>query len=283
MLILLIGSDSRRDNYTTGLADAIRLVRVDFVEPGIQVLAFPRDLYVEIPEIADTSNITNGKINQAYLYGNPGYKYYDGPGQGPGLLAATLEHNFGVRSDHYVAVNLQTFSRVVDALGGINIHMPYALDGRVPKSKDPNRYFPEGNQHLNGYRTMLLARMRPEGDLQRMEIQNLILRALLRKISSPAMLLRLPDLILSFHSAVQTDLGSVEVSQLACLAAMIDQDRIEFMSFPEDLFTVDRVQDPVLGNTSILSTDFQTLRNYVRKFQAGAPFILENEEEMISP
>ena len=277
MHILLVGSDARRDNYTTGLADAIRLVRVDFVQPGIRVLPFPRDLYVDIPEIAENSSITKGKINQAYFYGNPGFTYYEGAGQGPGLLAATLELNFGVKTDHYAAVNIQTFSRIVDALGGININLPYAIDGRVPRSTDPNRYFPAGNQHLNGYRTMLLARMRTQGDLPRIEIQNLILRALLQRVSSPAMLLRLPDLIVSFHGSVQTDLGSNEVSQLACLAAILDQDKIEFVSFPEHLFTVSRVQDPVLGNTSILDADFNILKSYVGKFQAGLSLTAEED------
>ena len=63
----------------------MRVIRVDFVEPRVQVMTFPRDLYVEIPEIEDHYGITHGKLNQAYLYGNPGYGYYDGPGRGPGL------------------------------------------------------------------------------------------------------------------------------------------------------------------------------------------------------
>jgi anionic cell wall polymer biosynthesis LytR-Cps2A-Psr (LCP) family protein len=117
MYILLVGSDARRDSYEIGLADSIRLVRVDFVEASVRVLSFPRDLYVEIPEIEDHGGITHGKLNQAFLYGNPGYNYYDGPGLGPGLLGLTLEHNFGATVDHYVAVNLQTFVRIVDTLG----------------------------------------------------------------------------------------------------------------------------------------------------------------------
>jgi LCP family protein required for cell wall assembly len=281
MFILLIGSDSRRDNYNAGLADAIRLVRVDFVEPGIRLLAFPRDLYVEIPTISDHKGITHGKLNQAYVYGNPGYGYYDGPGQGPGLLAATLAHNFGVQADHFAAVNLQTFARIVDRLGGIDIHMPYALDGRAPRSRDPSRYFPAGSQHLNGYRTMLLARMRPQGDFERMEIQTLILRALAKKLSNPAVLLQLPDLIESFYTSIQTDLGSDELSQLACLAAMHEVREIEFENFPDDLFLLSRVQDPVLGYTSVLKANGEILKLYVKKFQTGTPF--SGEEEWLSP
>jgi LCP family protein required for cell wall assembly len=269
MYILLIGSDARQDSYAIGLADSIRLVRVDFVEPGIRILAFPRDLYVEIPDIEEHNNITHGKINQAFLYGNPGYNYYDGPGQGPGLLALTLEHNFGAQVDHYVAVNLQTFVRIIDTLGGIDVTLPYTVDGRVRGSRDPNRYFPDGKQHLDGYRTMLLARLRPQGDLPRAEVQNLILQALADKLVSPYAVFKFPELIRSFQDAVQTDLGPTETGQLLCLRRKLDTQNIEFLSFPERLFKNDRMRDPVLGSTSILAADFEVLKEYVQRFKDG--------------
>jgi LCP family protein required for cell wall assembly len=269
MFILLVGSDARQDSYVIGLADSMRLVRVDFVEPSIQMLAFPRDLYVEIPEIADQSSITHGKLNQAFLYGNPGYKYYDGEGQGPGLLALTLQHNFSAPVDHYVAVNLQTFVRIIDTLGGIDINLPYEIDGRVRGSRDPNRYFAAGEQHLNGYRTMLLARLRPEGDLQRLEIQNLILQALADRLLSPTAVLKFLELIGDFKDSIQTDLAPQEIGRLLCLRAKIDAEQIDFLSFPEPLFKSERVRDPVLGNTSILDADFEVLAEYVKKFSDG--------------
>ena len=269
MFILLVGSDARKDSYAIGLADSIRLVRVDFVEASIHVLAFPRDLYVEIPEIAD-HEITQGKLNQAFIYGNPGYNYYDGPGQGSGLLARTLESNFGARVDHYVAVNLQTFVRIIDTLGGIDINLPYVIDGRVRGSRDPNRYFATGPQHLDGYRTMLLARLRPGGDLQRMEIQNLILRALADELLSPVAVLKFPQLIRSFEDSIQTDLNPTSIGQLLCLRRKLNTEKINFLSFPETLFESARVRDPVLGNTSILEADFEVLADYVKKFSDGS-------------
>lgn len=269
IFILLVGSDARQDSYKIGLADSMRLVRVDFVEPGIQILAFPRDLYVEIPGIADQNGITHGKLNQAFLYGNPGYNYYEGPGQGPGLLARTLEHNFGAQVDHYVAVNLQTFVRIIDTLGGIDINLPYTVDGRVRGSRDPSRYFAAGEQHLDGYRTMLLARLRPGGDLQRLEIQNLILRALADKLLSPRAILKFLELIKVFSDSVQTDLGAQEISRLLCLRALIDPAKIDLLSFPETLFKAERVRDRVLGNTSILDADFEVLADYVKRFADG--------------
>lgn len=269
MFILLIGSDARSNTYNVGLADAIRIVRVDFVEPGVHALAFPRDLYVEIPGIEDHGGITHGKLNQAFLYGNPGYGYTDDPDLGPGLLADTLELNFNAHSDFYISANLQTFTKAVDALGGIDIVLPYVVDGRVKGSFDNNRYFPAGKQHLNGYRTMLLARMRPNGDLQRSEVQNIILQALASKMLTLETIPKLPELAETFRKSVQTNISAAEIAQLACLATMINTQDVELMSFPEELFESARVQDPVLGRTSILEADFDILRSYVEKFEAG--------------
>ena len=269
MYILLIGSDARGNTYNVGLADAIRIVRVDFVTPGVQALAFPRDLYVEIPGLESHGGITHGKLNQAFLYGNPGYGYNDSPDLGPGLLADTLELNFGATSDHYLSVNLQTFVRAIDAIGGIDIDLPYVVDGRVKGSKDKDRYFPAGKQHLDGYRTMLLARMRPNGDLQRNEVQNLILKALAERIVDLPIIPKIPELIRTLKGSVQTNITSAEIGQLACLSTIIDVQNMEFRNFPEELFESGRVQDPVLGNTSILKADFDVLKSYVQKFEAG--------------
>ena len=269
MYILLIGSDARSNSYNVGLADAIRLVRVDFVEPHVQLLTFQRDLYVEIPGIENHNGITHGKLNQAYLYGNPGFGYFDDPNLGPGLLALTLEHNFGAHVDHYVAVNLQTFSKFVDALGGIDVNLPYVIDGRVKGSRDQNRYFSAGNQHLDGYRTMLLARMRPQGDLKRSEIQNIIIQAIVEKLLSPSVLLRLPALNGAFRSSIQTDLAPLDVGHLVCLSSVLDKQKIEYLSFPDELFKNGRVQDPILGYTSIWDVDFDVLKTYVQKFEDG--------------
>jgi len=268
MYVLLVGSDSRSNGYIIGLADSINIVRIDFVEPRVQLLTFQRDLYVDIPAI-EKHHVTKGKLNQAFLYGNPGYGYYDGPGQGPGLLALTLENNFGAHVDHYVAVNMHSFEKIVDAVGGIDINLPYVVNGRVKGSKDPDRYFPSGEQHLDGYHTMLLARMRPLGVFKRSEVQSLILQSLANKLLSPKGFQKLPDLIKTFYASVQTDLDIPTIGQLICLADKLNLQKIEFFNFPESLFKSGRVSDPVLGYTSILKVDFEVLKKYVQVFDNG--------------
>ncbi|RPJ20000.1 MAG: hypothetical protein EHM33_29345, partial [Chloroflexi bacterium] len=204
MNILAIGADTRGDNYTYGLADVVRLVRVDFVNPKVTVLEFPRDLWVEIPDISDNLNgQDHEKLNQAYLYGNPGFGYTDDPAQGPGLLARTLTLNFGTQIDHYAAVNMRTFEKIVNAVGGIDVNLPETVDGRT--ADDPNKrlLFLAGTHHLNGTQSLTLARIRIAGVFARAENQNRVLCALRDKLTSPAVVTQIPDLIRAFQGAIQ--------------------------------------------------------------------------------
>jgi LCP family protein required for cell wall assembly len=271
MSILAIGSDQRGDEYKYGLADAIRLIRIDTVTPSVTVLEFPRDLWVEIPDIADNlDGQDHEKLNQAYLYGNRGFGYTDDPAQGPGLLARTLALNFGTHIDHYAAVNMRTFVKLVDAVGGIDITLPESVDGRTAEDSSPRLLFPKGDNHLDGTEALTLARIRIEGTFARGDNQNRVLCALRKKLTSPSVMTSLPDLIKSFQGAVQTDLSPEQLGQLACIATQLQPANITFASFPQTLFAQDRVHDPVFGKgIFVWKADYEVLREYVRQFNEG--------------
>lgn len=271
MNLLAVGSDYRGNGYLYGLGDVIRIVRVDFVTPKVTVLEFPRDLWVQIPDIADDlQGQDHEKLNQAYLYGNKGFGYTDDPAQGPGLLARTLTLNFGVKLDHYVAANMHTFVNIVDAVGGIDVDLPDGLDGRSGKDQSERLIFPKGKQHLDGEQALTIARMRNEGVFQRADNQDLILCALRKKLASPDTIQHFPDLIASFQNSIQTDLTPAQIGQLACLGPQIQPGNIIFASFPQDLFTGARVYDPVFQKrVFVWDVDFALLRSYVSRFQAG--------------
>jgi len=267
MNILLIGSDTRGTDYTYGLADVTRVVRVDFVTPSVTMLDFPRDLWVEIPYISSHLNgQDHEKLNQAYLYGNPGdgFHYWDDPSAGPGLLALTLKINFGAHVDHYIAVNMKTFVKMVDAVGGIDVTFkePVAL------SHDPN--LQAGTHHLNGTEALEVARNRVDGVFSRGDYQNIIMCALRKKLTSPQIVTQIPDLINAFQGSVQTDLSPQVMAQLACLGTQLPRENIALYNFPENLFTGTRIHDPVFSkDVFIWKADFNILRNYVTEFQAG--------------
>lgn len=268
--VLAIGADSGID-YRYGLADVIRIVRVDFVTPKVSVLSIPRDLWVEIPGIED-HNITHGKLNQAYFYGGEGMGYYDGPGAGPGLLARTLDHNFGLAVDHYGAVNMQTFVKMVDAVGGIDIYLPYDVDGRPVDDRTIDLgYFNAGQQHLSGEAALRLARIRKRyNDFTRMDHQNMVLCALKEKLLTPSVLPRIPAIISSFQGSILTDLSPEQIGQMACLLPRLDRENLLFTSLPDELFSPGRVMSPQMGKTTfVLEADFSQLQDYMSRFITG--------------
>ena len=271
MTILAIGSDTRGTGYTWGLSDVMRVVRVDFVTPRLTVLDFPRDLWVQIPYIAyNLDGQDHEKLNQAYLYGNPGdgFHYWDDPSAGPGLLARTLDLNFGVKVDHYIAVNMKTFVKMVDAVGGIDVNLAKPVDG----SNNPD--LQKGVHHLNGTEALALGRNRVDGVFSRGDNQNIVLCALQKKLTSPSVIPQLPKLVQSFQGSVQTDLSPAIMGQLACLASQMPRQNIALYNFPENLFTGIRIYDPVFPDQKkgvfIWKVDFQIMRNYVADFQAGS-------------
>ena len=282
MYVLVVGSDSRGDNYLYGLADVIRLVRVDFVNPKVSVLEFPRDLWVEIPDIADNLNgQDHEKLNQAYLYGNPGFGYSNDPAGGPGLLARTLTLNFGTQIDHYATVNMQTFEKIINAIGGIDVTLPTTVDGRTGDDQNKRLLFPSGTHHLNGEQALTLARIRINGTFSRADNQDRVLCALRNKLTSPDIISNIPGLIQAFQGAVQTSLSPEELSQLACLGTQLEPQNIILASFPQSLFAQDRTYDPVFKKGVFTwDVDYDILRQYIQKFNSGTwPYLTTTYEQ----
>ncbi|HMZ06045.1 MAG TPA: LCP family protein [Anaerolineales bacterium] len=264
MNVLVVGADTRGDNYLYGLGDAIRLVRVDFVTPKVSVLEFPRDLWVEIPHIADNlDGQDHEKLNQAFLYGQPGFKYWDDSTEGSGLLALTLNKNFGVRVDHYITVNMQTFVHIVNAVGGIDVKIPNETVARTANLS-------VGTHHLDGGDALKLVRNRQGGSFERGDNQNLVLCALRKKLTSPQIVTQIPALIETFQDNIRTDFTPEELGQLACLGTQMPPENIALTSFPAELFKQTRIYDPVFEKKiAALEADFTILRDFVTRFQAG--------------
>ncbi len=267
MTILLSGVAS--EGYLYGLADAIRVVSLDFQNQTISVLAFPRDTWVDIPDIAD-HGVSQGKLNQAYFYGTEGMGYFDGSGYGSGLLAKTLQENFGMQIDHYLAVNLHAFRNIVDTMGGVDVYFSQPV--HIKKFEKPKLYLQAGQHHLSGKEAENVVRTRIEiGDLGRIENQTVVLKAVAAKLITPSGIQNIPTLIRQVQNSVLTDLSPAEINQLICLAEKIDpKNNIDFHEIPEDLLREDRVYDSFLGyNPYVLLIDEAEMRRIVADFLNG--------------
>jgi LCP family protein required for cell wall assembly len=229
MIILAIGADNT-SGYYYGLADVIRAVRVDFVDPGVAILAFPRDLWVAIPGLEDLRGKTHGRANQAYFFGN----LYRLPGGGPTLLAQTLYDNFGLISNHYLAINMTVFTRAVDTLGGIDLYIPLPVDGRTQGLS----YFEAGWHHLGGAEALKFSRIRlPDSEWHRQRRQNEVLLALRKQVLKPQNLVKLPSLAASTIDDILTDLSLADIAQLSCLLPKIDDEQINSYLIEYDMVT----------------------------------------------
>jgi LCP family protein required for cell wall assembly len=271
MTVLALGIDGSLD-YNYGLSDVIRIVRVDFVTPKVSVLSLPRDLWVEIPGIEDNYGITHGKLNQAYFYGTPGMGYYEGPGAGAGLLARTLEQNFGLRADHYGAVNMQTFVKIVDAVGGVDVYLPTDVDGTpVDEKTEDMGYFTAGHHHFTGDQALRFSRIRKRyTELTRQDNQNIVICALKEKITSPAVLPKIPQIISAFQGSVLTDLSPEQLAQLACLAPKLGQNNLLLTGLPDEILSQGKVYSPQQkAETFVWKADYDIIREYITQFLAG--------------
>ena len=223
LLILLVGIDYLGQGYLYGLADVIRLVRVDFNRPAVEVVTLPRSLLVQVPPRLDAPAPI--LLNQAYFFGSPGMQRYVGEADGAGALAETIQYNFGLAPDHYLVVDFSAFIDFIDAIGGVTIDLPSAIDD------SPRAFFPAGPQTLSGEEALNLARIRRKySESVRIDHQTLLLRALLRKLQQPATLAQLPGLSERFLGAVLTDVSPRQIQDGLCLLRQLEGGQVDFHS-----------------------------------------------------
>ncbi|MFE3291792.1 LCP family protein [Rhodococcus sp. NPDC059234] len=196
---LLVGSDSRTGltpeqeqqlstggDVGNGRTDTIMVVHIP--ESGAATMvSIPRDSYVPIPG--------NGrdKINAAFAIG------------GPQLLVQTVEEATGLRMDHYAEIGFGGFAGMVDAIGGVNLCVPYPInDPLAGVNLQP------GCQDLTGAEALGFVRSRatPLADLDRMNNQRAFMAALLKKATSLGTLLnplRVWPLVTKTAGSLQVD------------------------------------------------------------------------------
>jgi LCP family protein required for cell wall assembly len=246
-MVLMVGIDYLGDGFLYGLADVIRVIRVDFVNMTVNMVALPRDLIVEAPE-GRFRNPDPYKINQAYLFGTPGWDGYLGSGGGAGALAEVIQYNFGIPIDHYGVINFKTFIDFINAIGGVEVDLPGPIAGGSLGD------FSAGKQTLNGERALALARIRRGyGDAFRVSNQTIIMRAVLNKMIQPANLVKVPTLLNQFSGAFLTDLSVEQLGNLGgCFLRNFDTQNLQTFEAPPDLLTGESAFIPTLNNSAFV-------------------------------
>ena len=223
---LVVGSDSReglskeeiralRVGSTAvaagGRSDTMFLIHISKSRDAAFIVSLPRDTLVQVPAHKSQDGTTDiperpGKLNAAFAFG------------GAPLLIQTIETKTNLKIDHYVEVNFAGFTRVVDALGGIEVCSSVAIDD--PKS---HLVLSAGTHTLDGIEALKYVRTRDydgRGDIGRMERQQKFVSSVLRKATSSGVLLN-PIKLANFYNAtistVKMDSG-VNKNDLLALA-----------------------------------------------------------------
>ncbi len=251
--VLLVGVDTQGQNYLYGLADVIRIAQIDFREMTVNIIALPRDLIVSAPDgLFNEENPM--KLNQAYLFGTSGWTGSSDLGNGAVTLAQVIYNNFGIMVDHYGVVNFTGVMDFVDALGGLTIDLPYEVYDPDPAYG----YYPAGVQTLTGERTMDLMRIRTNySDNFRIGNQSIVLKAIIKKMLDPAMILKLPELVEAFKNSFLTDLSIEQIVTLGtCFLKNFDTKDILAEQPPEELLDQGMEYIPTLsGHSSVYRWD----------------------------
>ena len=192
--LLLIGVDSNEGSHRS---DTIAFVSVNLESKTVKLLSLPRDTRVQI------TGHGWQKLNHAYAYG------------GVKLLQETLVNYLGLPIHYYVVVNYDSFPRVVDLIGGLEINVEKRLY-YVDRAGGLYIDIPKGPQRLDGQKALHYVRFRNDalGDIGRVRRQQIFMHALLEKIYSPEILPKLPQLIREAIAMVETNLPPSQALQL---------------------------------------------------------------------
>ncbi len=213
--IMVMGVDPRTDD--TGRSDTLLLVSLDTEAKKASVFSIPRDTRVEMEQGAYE------KVNHAYAYG--GHEY----------TKALLEQLLATSLDGYVLVDIHSFERMIDAVGGVDIDVekrmyyedPWDEDGGLVIDLQP------GEQHLDGQQAMQYVRFRDEeGDIGRVARQQKFMQALLERVASPEVIPHLGTIVKELSSVIKTDIETGELVRYVTMLPDIKANGVQSFVLP---------------------------------------------------
>jgi LCP family protein required for cell wall assembly len=212
--VLLLGTDARSDETDVPRTDTMILLTVDPQNQTAGMLSLPRDLWLPIPGLGYSS-----KINTAYQLGESvGY-----PGGGRQLAKDTVSSFIGQPVQYYVRVNFQGFEELIDLIGGVEVVVPQTIHDEEYPTDDygfQTFHLDAGTQHLDGETALKYVRTRNvDDDYSRARRQQQVLRGVADKVLRanmlPALLPKLPRLLYTMRSSIETDMPMALQLELA--------------------------------------------------------------------
>ncbi|MFC4586531.1 LCP family protein [Sphaerisporangium corydalis] len=225
--ILLVGVDKRDDlsrkqqnqlhlgREVGQRSDTMMVIHLSEDHSKITVVSLPRDSWVDIPGKG------THKINSAYSLG------------GAPLAVRTVHNATGLDINHYIEVNVLGFINVVDAIGGVSVCTPVAINDLHTKFQ-----LQPGTYELDGIKALFYARTRAtaRSDLDRIDRQQQVISALLQRALSGGTLANPAKLAALAGSTLKTltvdDALAKDVLGLAGQLKDVSTDDVTFATVP---------------------------------------------------
>ncbi|QDQ02767.1 transcriptional regulator [Lysinibacillus fusiformis] len=207
--VLMLGVDERKND--SGRSDTMIVITVNPEKQTMKMLSIPRDTRTEI-----IGHDTVDKINHAYAFG------------GVPMAMDTVENFLDIPLDYYVFINMEGFLQIIDTLGGVTIQNDMDL------TYDTYHY-PKGEVSLNGDEALIFSRIRyedPRGDFGRQIRQRQIIEAVMRKASTPSVLLKATDMLDVVGENVRMNFSVKDLIQLQGIYKKMNSDIVQ-LSFEE--------------------------------------------------
>jgi len=266
MNVLLIGSDDRDganaqygDANSGARSDTTMLLHVAADRKSATVASIPRDSMVQTPACTESDGTQSqpqfGMFNAAFSIG------------GAACTVKTVETISGLTVDHVLVVDFTGFKKIIDAIGGVPVHLDQAID-----DPDSHLNLPAGTTVVDGEQALAFVRARHTlgngSDIGRMSRQQEFLDDALDTITAngtlddPAKLYKVLD---AATKALTTDPALGSLPALADFASDVkqvprqqityltvpwqwyqpDPNRVQLAPLAQELFTAMRQDTPV--------------------------------------
>ena len=231
--ILVVGQ-SARSGEASQMADTTILVSLNTYTGTVTLSSVLRDSYVKLP---DYKGHTCGRAKFTVCY-NLGYQWGDGTAGAMEMTNICMKDNFGVEVDYNIEIDFESFTKVIDYLGGVDIELTQAEADYLNKDDLYVLYDVEaGVQHLDGMAALSYARMRKaegdsESDIKRSARQRILIETLLNKVRylSLSELQGVADELLPL---ITTTMKSTDIAKLLVkIAPIISNLKIESGTIP---------------------------------------------------
>ena len=208
--ILLMGVDSENEEIKGSSFNGDSLVLITFNPKTLNatMLSIPRDTYTPITCFAGQKK---NKITHAAWYGET-------------CMMSTIENMFDINIDYYVKINFKGVVNIVDALGGVDVNVPYNFCEQNSNREFGSNtiYVREGQQTLNGEQALALARNRHpwteycsyewtnynSNDFIRGQNQQLVIQGMLNKIKNINSIDTFYDMLDSISKSMETNMST---------------------------------------------------------------------------